>query len=347
MKPKTGTHISSTTKREVLNKLKKYSVAGIVPEIVDLKYLYLEADSSVYFNNNAATSGGDVKSSILSNIENYSKSSQLNKFGGRFRYSKYQKILDDSHTSVSSNITKIDMRRDLVASMNTFAEYEICYGNRFHVRNHGHFPVHGGVILGYNIRSSGFRIGGYSDTLYFGDIANSDLKTGQVIMFKLNSPSEPVIVKRNVGTIDYVKGEIKLNAVKFISTSIVKNSVNTIEISASPYSNDIIGLQDLYLQLDMKNVNVEMKEDRITSGSDISGSNYLVSPSFAIKSLVRGTEIYSTAQTAPQVQNTTTTTTTVSTTGMITSGGGTVTTPTPSVSPTPTPTPTPSPSPSP
>ena len=347
MKPKTGTHISSTTKREVLNKLKKYSVAGIVPEIVDLKYLYLEADSSVYFNINEATSGADVKSSILSNIENYSKSSQLNKFGGRFRYSKYQKILDDSHTSVSSNITKIDMRRDLVASMNTFAEYEICYGNRFHVRNHGHFPVHGGVILGYNIRSSGFKIGGYSDTLYFGDIANSDLKTGQVIMFKLNSPSEPVIVKRNVGTIDYVKGEIKLNAVKFISTSIVKNSVNTIEISASPYSNDIIGLQDLYLQLDMKNVNVEMKEDRITSGSDISGSNYLVSPSFAIKSLVRGTEIYSTAQTAPQVQNTTSTTTTVSTTGMITSGSGTVTTPTPSVSPTPTPTPTPSPSPSP
>ena len=88
------------------------------------------------------------------------------------------------------------------------------------------------MILGYNIRSSGFKIGGYSDTLYFGDIANSDLKTGQVIMFKLNSPSEPVIVKRNVGTIDYVKGEIKLNAVKFISTSIVKNSVNTIEISA-------------------------------------------------------------------------------------------------------------------
>ena len=108
-------------------------------EIVDLKYLYLEADSSIYFNINEATSGADVKSSILSNIENYSKSSQLNKFGGRFRYSKYQKILDDSHTSVSSNITKIDMRRDLVASMNTFAEYEICYGNRFHVRNHGHF----------------------------------------------------------------------------------------------------------------------------------------------------------------------------------------------------------------
>ena len=95
----------------------------------------------------------------------------------------------------------------------------------------------------------------------------------------------------------------------------------------------------------MKNVNVEMKEDRITSGSDISGSNYLVSPSFAIKSLVRGTEIYSNIQTASQVQNTTTTT--VSTTGMITSGSGTVTTPTPSVSPTPTPTPTPSPSPSP
>ena len=38
----------------------------IVPEIVDLKFLYIEADSSVYYDINAATSGADVESSILS-----------------------------------------------------------------------------------------------------------------------------------------------------------------------------------------------------------------------------------------------------------------------------------------
>ena len=73
------------------------------------------------------------------------------------------------------------------------------------------------------------------------------MKTGQVFLFKLNSPTEPVIVKRGLGTIDYTKGEIKLNPVNILSTE-VKRGTNLIEISATPYSNDVIGLQDLYLR---------------------------------------------------------------------------------------------------
>ena len=61
-----------------------------------------------------------------------------------------------------------------------------------------------------------------------------------------------------------------------------------IEISAVPYSNDVIGLQDLYLQLDINGTTVESIPDRIASGNDISGSNYIVSPSFSNGSLVRG-----------------------------------------------------------
>ena len=34
-------------KENIKMKLKKYAVAGIVPEILDLKYLYLEIDSKI------------------------------------------------------------------------------------------------------------------------------------------------------------------------------------------------------------------------------------------------------------------------------------------------------------
>ena len=52
------------------------------------------------------------------------------------------------------------------------------------------------------------------------------------------------------GTIDYEKGEIITNPIKIISSE--KNDGNTpiIEISAIPESNDILGVQDLYLQID-------------------------------------------------------------------------------------------------
>ena len=116
-------------------------------------------------------------------------------------------------------------------------KYEICFGNRFHIASKD----------GYNIKSSGFTVSGISGTVYLGDTPSNDMKTGQVFLFKLNSPTEPVIVKRGLGTIDYMKGEIKLNPVNILSTE-VKRGTNLIEISATPYSNDVIGLQDLYLQ---------------------------------------------------------------------------------------------------
>ena len=98
-------------------------------------------------------------------------------------------------------------------------------------------------------------------------------------MFKLNSPTEPIIVKQNIGVIDYMKGEIKLNPINIISTVVNKNSP-IVEVSVNPFSNDVIGLQDLYLQLDVNNTTVSSVGDNISSGNDVSGTNYIVSSSY-------------------------------------------------------------------
>ena len=276
VKPNNGVYLSDNIRENLINNLKRYSVVGIVPEIVDLKYLYLETDVKAYYNTDIAPSADFVRSLIVQNIEEYSNSKGLNQFGARFKYSKFQKIVDDSHGSVTSNITTVSMRRDLEPVLNSFTEYEICYGNRFHVKRES----------GYNIKSSGFRVSGISNTVYLGDRPNSDLKTGTVFLFKLNSPTEPVILRRSIGTIDYIKGEIKLNPINIISTSI-NRSVPLVEISVSPYSNDVIGYQDLYLQLDHSSSSVSTIADNISSGNDVSGTNYLVSSSYTNGSLIR------------------------------------------------------------
>jgi hypothetical protein len=287
IKPTNGIFLSSTIKDNIKRQINKYSVAGIVTEIVDLKYLYVETNSNVYYNSNQSPNASFVSSLVTQNSELYSNSTELNKFGARFKYSQFQKIVDESHESITSNITTVDIRRDLQATMNKFTEYEICFGNRFQILNHGH-GTHNGSI-GYNIRSSGFKISGISDTVYLGDNPNFDLKTGNIFLFKLNSPTEPVILRRSMGTIDYIKGEIKLNPINIISTDVYRGT-NLVEISATPYSNDVIGLQDLYLQLDPFNMKVNMVTDRIASGSDVSGTNYLVSSSYT-NNLVRRTPI--------------------------------------------------------
>ena len=276
IKPYNDRYLSNLIKDNIKRELKQYTVAGIIPEIVDLKYIYVESTSNVYYNANLAPSANYVKNLVSTNIVDYSDSVDLNKFGAKFKYSKFLNIIDESHESITSNITTVIMRRDLRASLNAFAEYEICYGNRFYVRD----------VNGYNIKSSGFTVSGISGTVYLSDTPYADQLTGTINLFKLNSPTQPQIVKRNVGTIDYVKGEIKLYPINILSTTIDKG-VSTIEIEAVPYSNDIIGLQDLYLQLDNSNTVINMISDDIASGAQVSGTDYKVSSSHSNGVFVR------------------------------------------------------------
>jgi hypothetical protein len=74
----------------------------------------------------------------------------------------------------------------------------------------------------------------------------------------------------------------------------VNRGTPLIEVSASPYSNDVIGLQDLYLQLDVNNTVVNVVADNISSGNDVSGTNYIVSSSYGSNVLVRGQSVFQT-----------------------------------------------------
>ena len=277
IKPINGPFVSSQVKDNIKSSLRRYSVAGIVPEIIDLKYLYVETDTTAYYNSNSVFDVNYLKDIIFNNIINYARSKELNKYGARFKYSKFLKIIDDSDVSVTSNITKIVMRRDLRVQSNAFSNYEICYGNQFHIKNQN----------GYNIKSSGFTVAGISETLYLSDKPNSDNLTGTIFFFSLNSNTQPVVIRNNVGTIDYVKGEIMLSPLNITSTTKTSFSQPIIEISAIPKSNDVIGLQDLYLQLDINNSVVNMLSDEIDSGSNISGSTYKVTSSYTNGDLVR------------------------------------------------------------
>jgi len=278
IKPRTGDFLPSLIKEKIKLKLKKYAVAGIVPEILDLKYLYLEVNSKIYYNTNLAPTAAYVSSLVQNNAEKYAESSDMNKYGARFKYSKFLNIIDQSNEAVTSNITTVYIRRDIRAVLNAFAEYQIGFGNEFHIKS----------MSGYNIKSSAFKVAGVMDDVYISDIPNTNKLTGSLFLFSLPSieSQSPTIIRRNVGTIDYKGGVITINPIN-IQSGMIKDGQTIIEISACPLSNDVIGLQDLYLQLDISNSTFETVVDEIASGLDPSGSNYITSSSYANGSLVR------------------------------------------------------------
>jgi hypothetical protein len=277
IKPKNGDFIPNLIKENIKNKLKRYAVAGIVPEILDLKYLYIEVNSKVYYNTNLENSSS-LSNLIISNVQKYSESTELNRYGAKFKYSKFLGIIDNSDESVTSNISTIQIRRDLRVVLNTFTEYKIGFGNEFHVKSNR-----------FNIKTSAFRVSGINSDLYFSDFtSNIESETGSIFIFSLPSQTSKdySIVRENVGTINYKTGEIVLNPLN-ISSAKNKDGTAIIEISAIPKSNDVIGKQDLYLQLDISKSTFEMVQDSIVSGFDFSAANYTVSSSYTNGNLVR------------------------------------------------------------
>jgi hypothetical protein len=272
IKPKTGEFISDFDKRQILQNLKSYSVAGIRPELIDLKYLFVELNTSVYYNSNATTSVSDLRTKVVNSLTTYSNSVDFNKFGGRFKYSKAQRIIDETDSAVTSNITKVLMRRDLIADTANFAQYELCYGNKFHARRQG-----------FSIKSTGFTVDGIRGTLYFGDAWESATR-GRLFIFRLSSVGEPEVVVRNAGTVKYDVGEILIDTIRILST--VKAN-NVIEIQAIPESNDVIGLKDLYVQLSVANSTITTVEDIISTGADTAGTRFISTSSFSNGNYIR------------------------------------------------------------
>jgi len=275
IKPRNGDFVPSIIKQNIKRNLRRYSVAGIVPEILDLKYLFIETSSKVYYNTNLAPSASFVSTKVQRDLTAYAESSELNKYGARFKYSRFLKVIDSSHEAVTSNITTVEMRRDLRLAVSEVAEYAIDFGNEFHVQS----------MNGFNIRSSAFRVLNINADVYLYDTPDSTGEKGQISLFSLDEGSStPVIQRRNIGVIDYKKGRITLDPINIVSGK-SKDNVDILEISATPESNDIIGLQDLYLQLDSSFV--DMVVDEISSGTDPSGSTYTVTTSYKNGNIIR------------------------------------------------------------
>ena len=270
IKPKNGTFVSDFDKEQILSKLMQYSVSGIRPKIIDLKILYVEVESYVYYNSNQVGSVSDLKTRITNSLNKYSQSVDLNKFGGRFKYSKLLQVIDNTDTAITSNITRVRIRRDLKALINRQAQYEICFGNQFHVNEKSN-------NIAYNIKSTGFKILNQSDTVYLTDTPNADGKTGVISIVKPLQTSagvtttslEPFVVIESAGVVNYVNGEIILNTVTITSTELEND---LIEIQAYPESNDVVGLKDLYVSFDVSKSQINMVKDTIASGEDISGT---------------------------------------------------------------------------
>ncbi|ADO98710.1 baseplate wedge [Eurybiavirus PHM1] len=264
IKPRNADKLSLSEKNSVLKKLREYSVAAIQPTIIDPSILYVDLTSFVYYNpNNTRKSPAELKNLILTTLTVLNSSGEFNKFGGKFKYSKIQNIIDDAERSITSNITRIAMRKNITVDLNTRVNYKICYGNRINQQ----------TTTNPAIISSGFKIVGDDiNTYYLNDDGNSTLR-----LYYVKGTGEFEYVDGLWGTVDYDMGEIVINDLIIQSTNVANN---TLQIKATPKSNDLVSLRETYITMGIDNSVITVVEDTISSGSNLSGTGVIPESSY-------------------------------------------------------------------
>ena len=245
VKPIEATTLSSFTKNELTQELKKYTVASIRPEFVDPSILYLELTSNIYYTGTKTQLlPTEIATKASTAIVEYLKTSQTEKFNGKFRYSKFIGVIDNSDLSINSNDTSVMMRKDFIAQINASSYYEICYQNPF-LKDCDN-PV---------VSSTGFTVFEFPTiTSYLED------RNGKIVLYRLDPVSgDKILLNDSVGTINYEKGEIEMTNFTILKGTF---SDNRIELRVKPANKDIEVKREMYLDVDVsKSKFVAYKED--------------------------------------------------------------------------------------
>ena len=264
IKPKNADKLSLSEKNSVLKKLREYSVAAIQPTIIDPSILYVDMVSFVYYNpNNTRRTPAEIKNLVITTLTALNSSGEFNKFGGKFKYSKAQNIIDDSERSITSNITRIMMRKNITVDLNQRVNYKICYGNR----------VNQQTSTDPAIISSGFKIVGDDINTYY---LNDD-GAGTLRLYYVKGTGEFEYIDGLWGSVDYDMGEIVINDLIIQSTAVANN---TLQLKAVPKSNDLVSLRETYITLGIDNSVITVVEDTISSGSNLSGTGVIPESSY-------------------------------------------------------------------
>ena len=266
IKPRNADKLSLSEKNSVLKKLREYSIAAIQPTIIDPSILYIDLVSFVYYNpNNTRRTPDEIKNLVITTLTALNSSGEFNKFGGKFKYSKAQNIIDDSERSITSNITRVTMRKNISVTLNARVNYKICYGNRINMQTSTNPAV----------SSSGFKIVGDDvNTYYLNDDGNQTLR-----LYYVKGTGEFEYIDGLWGSVDYDMGEIVINDLIIQSTSVTNN---TLQIKATPKSNDLVSLRETYITMGIDNSVITVVEDTISSGSNLSGTGVIPESSYCL-----------------------------------------------------------------
>ena len=253
VKTTTGSDLTSTQKRNLESSLKSYVVSSIRPEVVDPEVISIRLTTTFKYNSTSTTKTyNDLAALVSTTIADYN-TNNLGLFSAPFRYSELIGQIDDSDTSINSNITTVQMSKTFTPTLNSSSSYTIAFNNAFFNPHSGHSSV---------ISSTGFKLSGNENELFLQDDGKGTLQSYYL------SGTTRIIANSSFGTVDYLNGKIVISSATVISVSNVDSVASTkIRVFSSPSSNDIVPLRNDIIEIDTSNSSVTGIVDTVSSSA--------------------------------------------------------------------------------
>lgn len=270
IKAKSGSTLTNTTKDNLVNSLKKYSVASVTPVIVDPQTIDILLTSTVRYDaKTTSKTASTLKTDITNSLTNYT-TNNLSQFEDIFRYSKVLEVIDNSDQSILSNITTLKIRKTFTPTIGSSSNYKIYFSNPIYNPHSGHNASAGGVLS-----STGFKVAGNSNTMFFDEDGAGNLRRYYLV------GSVRTYVDTTAGTINYSTGQIDINSIDIVSIEDIRGSTSTVvEITVTPNSNDIVPVRNQILNIDVANSTIAVTADTLAGGSSNAGVGYTTTSSY-------------------------------------------------------------------
>lgn len=112
VKPRIGLRFTDITRKNIETEvLGPKTVVGVVPQVIDPDYTWLNVSTSVKYDPRLTTkSRSALQDTITEAILDYSRDS-LEKFDTAFYYSKFAAVIDGADASVVSSMTRVDLEK--------------------------------------------------------------------------------------------------------------------------------------------------------------------------------------------------------------------------------------------
>jgi hypothetical protein len=249
LKPKIGLRFNDLVRKNIeSNIVQPRSIVGVIPQVIDPDYIYINVETSVKYDPKATTRTKlQLQDAITQSVLTYSQNN-VEKFDKAFRFSKFVRVIDDTDDAIVSSLTRLDLEKRFYPVLNTTNQYVLKFG----------VPIRKVGDASAVVEATTHRFTFISDDGVVHEKCFFAEDNGVLNICCRNDANVIEVCKSNVGAVNRQTGTITIS--NFMPIFIENNEID-IRVRIIPETNDFTPRLNQLFTLDSADVSVQLLND--------------------------------------------------------------------------------------